>query len=54
MAACDVDGIELPPGYVFKCDCGCGQSMCLSHLNAHHKEVKMTQVTVPKLMGVRK
>ncbi len=32
----------------------CGVLFCFRHLKDHHREVKMTVVTIPKLMGVRK
>ncbi len=53
MPTCSVDNIELPDHLMAKCD-HCGQVLCLRHLKAHHKDVKMTFNTIPKLMGVRK
>ncbi len=50
---CSVDKLELPDHLMATCD-HCGQKLCLRHLKEHHKEVKMTHITVPKLMGVRK
>lgn len=50
---CSVDNLDLPAHMIVKCD-HCGAQMCIRHLKAHHVEVKMTFVTVPKLMGAKR
>lgn len=53
MAICSVDNLQLPDAVMTKCS-HCGAVMCVRHLKQHHAEVKMTFVTIPALMGVKK
>lgn len=49
MPICSVDNLQLPSAVMTVCD-HCGLLMCINHLVAHHRQVKMTEIVVPKLM----